>query len=282
MKDITTLIPDIYAVIEGKGGWDATITEYLSTEISKIAEVRFSEEQKQRGYLSMSSLGTPCQRKLWYQVNQPEDAIPLGAKTLGNFFYGDLIEALVLSLAKAAGHSVEGEQDTMEINGIKGHRDAVIDGMTVDVKSAAGRGMGKFYNNNLVNDDPFGYLSQLSSYVYAGKDDPLVLDKTHGAFLAVNKERFELALDIYNFEEYLTYKEEEVEYTKSMVAHPTPPDRLPDVPQSKTSPNRVLGVTCSYCPFKYECWPNLRMFQYAKGPVYMTQVIKTPDVPEGI
>lgn len=285
MKDISTLVPDIYEVIEGKGGWDATITEYLASEISKIAEARFSEEQQPRGYLSMSSLGTPCKRKLWYQVNMSEEGQKLGAKTLGTFFYGDLLEALVLSLAKAAGHEVTGEQDKLEINGIKGHRDAVIDGVTVDVKSTHERGMFKFRNNGLYKDDPFGYVSQLSSYVYAGKDDPLVRDKTHGAFLAVRKDRFELALDIYDFSEKIQTKEQEVEDIKAMVAGPLPTERMPDDKQSATSPNRILKAPCSYCEFKQACWPNLRTFMYGVDgdrPVYFTELVKYPQKAEEI
>jgi hypothetical protein len=43
----------------------------------------------------------------------------------------------------------------------------VIDGVTVDVKSASKYGFEKFLKHNLREDDPFGYISQLSSYVYA-------------------------------------------------------------------------------------------------------------------
>ena len=132
MPNIETLVEDIYGVIEGKGGWDKTITDYLAKNISQIAESRFKEPQKPRGYLSLSSVGSPCKRKTWYRINKTEEAAPLKPQLLGLFFYGDLLEALVLSLAKAAGHDVQGEQDRLSVNGIKGHRDAVIDGVTID------------------------------------------------------------------------------------------------------------------------------------------------------
>ena len=80
-----------------------------------------------------------------------------------------MIEELVLSLAKASGHKVEGEQSKLNVHGVKGHRDAVIDGMTVDVKSCSSYAYKKFKEGKLKDDDPFGYISQLSSYVYAGK-----------------------------------------------------------------------------------------------------------------
>ena len=77
MPNINTLVEDIYSVIEGKGGWDKTITEYLATNIAQTAEARFKEPQKPRGYLSLSSVGSPCKRKTWYRINKTEEAAPL-------------------------------------------------------------------------------------------------------------------------------------------------------------------------------------------------------------
>ena len=135
----------------------------------------------------MSSIGTPCKRKLWYKVNKPEIGERLDAKMLLKFFYGDMIEELILSMVKASGHTVDGMQDRVNVHGIRGHRDAVIDGMTIDVKSCSPFAFKKFRDGELRDNDPFGYISQLSSYVYAAKDDPLVTDKTRGAFLAIDK-----------------------------------------------------------------------------------------------
>jgi hypothetical protein len=280
VKTLDTIVEDIYGVIEGKGGWDATITEFLSTSIAKVAQDRFSKKQEPRGYLSLSSLGTPCNRKLWYKINQTKDAEPLTAEALGTFFYGDLLEVLVLALAQAAGHKVEGMQDRVSIGGIKGHRDAVIDGVTVDVKSASKQGFEKFKSHNLREDDPFGYISQLSSYVAAGKYDPLVKDKTKGAFLVVQKDRFKLCLDEYDFTEEIDNKGQEIESVKAMVAGPIPEDRIPPVPQSKTSPNTKLSTTCGYCEYRKVCWPEARTFLYSSGPEFLVEVVNEPRVME--
>lgn len=279
-KTIDTLVADINNVILGNGGWDATLTKYLADTISQVTEDRFSKPQEPRGYLSLSALGSPCQRKLWYTVNETDKAEPLSAEALGTFFYGDLLEAVVISLAKAAGHDVQGEQDRLDVHGIKGHRDCVIDGVTIDVKSASKYGFQKFATGNLRDDDPFGYISQLSSYVYAGKDDPLVTDKTRGAFLVVQKDRWKLCLDTYDFTEEMKHKEQEVESLKTMVDNRSPPDRLPDVPQSKTSPNKKLATACSYCQYRKHCWPEVRSFLYSGGVQYLTEVNKQPNVPE--
>ncbi len=267
-------------MIQGKGGWDKTITEFLSTSIADVAEARFSQEQVPRDYLSLSGIGSPCDRKLWYKINQTQDSEPLSPEALGTFFYGDLLEALILSLAKAAGHTVEGMQDRVSVFGISGQRDAVIDGVTVDVKSASKYGFEKFRSHNLREDDPFGYISQLSSYVYAGKDDPLVRNKKEGAFLVVQKDRFKLCLDRYDFTEELEKKEEEVERVKAMVAGPIPEDRIQPVPQSKSSPNTQLSTTCGYCEFRRVCWPEARTFLYSTGPAFLVDVVSEPRVTE--
>lgn len=279
-KSLDTLVSDISRVLEGKGGWNKTVTEFLSSSISGVAEARFSQEQKPRDYLSLSAIGSPCDRKLWYKLNQSEDAEEVGAEMLGTFFYGDLLEALVLSLVIAAGHTVECTQDEVNVFGVVGHLDAVIDGIVVDVKSASSYGFQKFKNHNLREDDPFGYISQLSSYVYASKDNPKVKNKTEGAFLVVKKDRFELCLDRYDFTEEIKNKEAEIERVKAVVAGSIPKDRLPTVPQSKSSPNTQLSSTCGYCDFRKVCWPEARTFLYSTGPAYLVDVVNEPRVTE--
>ena len=283
MKKLERLIPDIYEVIKGNGGWTPTITKFFSEELSKVAESKFVEAQQPRDYLSLSSLGTPCRRKLWYRINNPNVAAPPSAESLGNFFYGDLLETFLLTLAKASGHQVEGEQEEVEINGVKGHVDAIIDGVVVDIKSASKYGFEKFQNNNLRNEDSFGYISQLSSYCYALKDDPRILNPNTGAFLAVKKDRFKLALDVYNLSEEIKNKSDEVDKAKELVKQKTPPKRLDPVPQfpKKDNGNRVIPFTCDWCEFKKTCWGNdVRKFIYSDGVRWLTHVEKEPRVKE--
>jgi len=278
MKDIKTLVEDMNEVIKGNGGWSGTISSIMGNNIAMTANQRFSKPQEPRSYLSLSSIGTPCKRKLWYKINQPTSADPLPANALLKFFFGDMIEELILAIVKAAGHEVKGEQDRLDVHGIKGHRDCVIDGITVDVKSASPFAFKKFKDGNLREDDPFGYISQLSSYVYAGQDDPLVTNKTHGAFLVIDKVNGHICLDMYDFTEELKTKEEEMLAAMELVKGEIPEDRIPPVPQSKTSPNTKLDVSCSYCEFNKVCWPEARVFLYNTGPLYLVDVVNEPCV----
>ena len=281
MKSTTTLVKDMEEVLLGHGGWDKALSDVMANTISSQAVERFSKPQEPRGYLSMSSLGTPCYRKLWYKINQTKSGEPLQASALLKFFFGDMIEELALCIAQQAGHSVEGQQDYMSAHGIKGRRDCVINGMTVDVKSASPYSFKKFKEGNLRDQDPFGYISQLSSYVYAAQDDPLVTDKTHGAFLVIDKVNGNICLDTYDFTSELKTKEDEIQHVKDIVARDLPPRRaFKDEPQSKTSPNKKLKMECSYCEFKKSCFPGVKKYAYSYGPVYLTKVVVPPKVPE--
>ena len=280
MKKIDTLIRDINKTLKGMGGWDGIRGQSRGYGVRLIANQRFSKPQEPRGYLSLSSVGTPCKRKLWYKINRTDEGEELTPNTFLKFFYGDMIEELVLQLAIASGHDVTGEQDRLDVHGVKGHRDAVIDGMTVDVKSCSSYAFKKFKEGRLRDDDPFGYISQLSSYVYAGQNDPLVTDKVRGAFLAVDKQNGHICLDVYDFTEELKTKEEEILETIYMVDGKIPEERIPTVPQSKSSENTKLSMQCSYCEFKFLCWENLRTFIYSSGPEYLIDVVQEPRVPE--
>lgn len=280
MKTIDTLVEDIESVIYGQGGWNKSVAEAMGKSIADTANKRFSKPQEPRGYLSLSSIGTPCKRKLWYKINKPGFGEPLDAKMLLKFFYGDMIEELILAMVEASGHTLVGSQDRLTVHGIRGHRDAVIDGITVDVKSCSPFAFKKFKEGDLRGNDPFGYISQLSSYVYAAKDDPLVTDKNRGAFLAIDKVNGEICLDVYDFTEELKTKEQEMLAAKDLVAGDIPTERISPVPASKSSPNTKLDKSCQFCEYKKACWPNLKMYQYSYGIEYLVHVEKPPKVPE--
>jgi len=281
VKTIDTLVSDIESVIKGKGGWTEAVNEYFMQTMGEAATRRLTPSTEPRAKtLRMSNIGTPCRRKLWYYLNLPEHEQDLPANTHLKFFYGDLIENLLLALAKAAGHSVEGEQGEVIVDGIVGHRDAIIDGVTVDVKSVSTMGFTKFKKNELRVDDPFGYLKQLTGYVYGASKDPLVTDKTGGAFLVMDKQHGHLHLDYYDLEHELELFPSAVVAAKLMATMKTTPHREWEAVPDGKSGNMKLPAACSYCDFKWECWPGLRGFAYSNGPSYLTKVVRVPDVKE--
>lgn len=225
----------------------------------------------------MSNVGKPCERQLWYEINSDEgESLPPEAHM--KFAYGDVLELLTLFLVEAAGHDVQGTQDTQEIEGIEGHRDAVIDGVLVDVKSASSYSFKKFSDGQLASNDSFGYIDQLQSYLYAGQSDDTITDKDRAAFLVIDKVLGKICLDVHPRKD-IPY-DSIYRHKKSMVASSVAPPRgFTTVPDGKSG-NEKLGVNCSYCSHKHTCYPGLRVFGYGTGPVFLTNVARLPNVPE--
>ena len=223
----------------------------------------------------MSNVGKP-DRQLWYEVNDPGGGEPLPASAHIKFMYGDLQEQLLILLAKLAGHDVQYEQDTIEVDGIKGHLDCIIDGYVVDVKSASRFAFPKFSKGTLLEpgNDSFGYIGQLAGYVHAKTPGQ------KGYFFAVNKDLGHLALLEVPAERLAEYDiPERIDYAKKMVQGPIPERCYPDKEDGKSG-NRILDVGCSYCSRKFQCWPDLRTYYYSTGPKYFTVVQKPPKVKE--
>jgi hypothetical protein len=280
-KKIDTLIEDIYDVVSRPEGVRVEEQDRISFANSLSRVITTSLEEEERDHtLRMSNLGK-CDRYLWFAINEPRSLEPLRPEVYLKFLLGHVWEGVLLFLAKVAGHSVEGEQDEIERNGIKGHRDAVIDGVTTDVKSASSFSFDRFDKHLKPEDDSFGYIDQLGLYADSTRDDPLVTDKERTAFFVGDKTLGKLTLDFHPFpkKDYDRVVEEKKEMLKSLV----PPHRsleYADVPYNKGG-NRAIPTVCSYCQAKGRCWPKLRGFSYASGPVYMTKVVKTPTRKDG-
>lgn len=275
MKEISTLVEDIYELVDKGADIPEEQVQDFSNELAGIVKERLSGKAREP-YLRLSNLGTRCNRRLWYQLNEPEKGEPLSPVTKLKFLIGDVWEAVLLFLAKASGHSVEGQQTQMDLHGVKGHRDAVIDGVTVDVKSASSRSFVKFENHLTPDTDDFGYLTQINSYAEAGKDDPIVTVKDKMAFLAGDKTLGKITLDLHDKDG--TDWEKVVEEKRQMIGSAEPPERgFTDIPDGKSG-NMKLPAACTYCEFRDHCWPNAQMYMYASGPRWLTVVKREPRV----
>lgn len=279
MKTIDTLVPDLQELLKnGIEGLDPEITKAFGERVAETTAARLKREPRD-GRLRMSNIGRPCVRQLWYDYHDPNGGEKLSGDTYLKFLYGDLIEELVLFLAEVAGHTVEGRQDELELSGIKGHWDAIIDGMLVDVKSASTYSFNKFKEGLRADNDSFGYITQLQSYLHAAQSDDRLLDKSKGAFLVIDKTLGHICLDFHDYVEYDW--EGFYERRKAIVsnAENVPARAFSPVPDGKSG-NEKLPTACSYCSRKWDCWPSLRGFAYSTGPVYLTTVMREPNVPE--
>jgi len=279
--NIQTLIPDIYKTISNKNGW---FTDELASAFADDVSKRLQESlgaAKGPPRLRLSQMGPRCPCALWHSIHHPELAEPLPPTAEIKYAFGHIIEALAITLAKAAGHKVTGEQDVVHVDGVSGHRDCIIDGCIVDVKSANSFSFAKFKDGSIGQADTFGYLDQLDGYLVGSYEDDLVVNKTIAYLLAVDKTLGHMCL----YEHRLDENRQKallarVRYYRSIIRQDSPPPcECGTVPEGKSG-NVKLDTRASYSDQKHSCFPGLRTFLYSSGPVYLTKVVRKPDVIE--
>lgn len=274
IKSINTLVEDIQSLFSGKELLNiASFSDKLGSRIGS----KFKEHLLERKpYVRLSAIGRPL-RQQWYELHGFKGE-PLSPDVKMKFLFGDILEELLLFLAEEAGHSVEKLQEKVELHGVSGSIDAIIDGVLIDSKSASTYSWNKFANKGLKDDDPFGYYPQIASYSKA-------LGGLDGGFLVIDKTLGKLCLDLYSKEELAEYDSKgRIEEVRRVEASDSPPERCyPEEPHQKSG-NMKLGIGCSFCGHKTECWKDsndgcgLRLFLYSDKPVWLTKVVNEPRV----
>lgn len=275
-KTLDTLPADIDQLFfKGKVVDDANLNSFMSN-LGSLLKDRLAPKQDEGPKIRMSKLGIP-NRKLWYEHHTP---LPRAVSSNAlKFVYGDIIEQLIIFLAKESGHTVEDEQKEVEIDGVLGHQDGKIDSVTIDVKSASSYAFRKFSERTLFQDDPFGYVAQLSAYSHAN-------DAEKSAFIGVNKENGELCILPLEKVDQINPKERIKEIREFLAKAEPPIEKCYEPVPYKTSENLTLSKNCKYCPFHHKCWSDsnsgtgLRYFQYANEIVPLVKVVTTPRVDE--
>ena len=274
MSKLQNLVSDIHqSLTNGPPPNDADLHKFL-TDVSSSITKAFSKrdgEGQIKNPLRFSNIGKPA-RQLWYSSRIADQAEPLHPSTRIKFLYGDIVEHLLLLLIKIAGYKVTEEQGKKEIEGITGHMDARVNGVVVDIKSASQHGFDKFVKGTIFDDDPFGYIAQISGYA-DGEDE--------ASFIVLNKVTGQIHVCTIDSMEMIDFKKK-VKGVKSLMDQDTAPDRCYSDVEDGKSGNRKLAAGCAYCDFKIECWKDanggsgLRKFKYANGSRFFTHVAKRP------
>lgn len=276
-KTIDTLVEDVFQLFDPKVSHNVdedNLTQFGET-VKDIVRKRLLERDQSKDNLRFSALGRP-DRQIWLQAQEDAPTEEMRAQTYYKFLYGDLIEAMMVFLVKESGHDVQMEQHEIEVDGVKGHIDCTIDGVVVDVKSAAPYSYQKFVKQTFY-EDIFSkqYLDQLCGYANVLTPDKapafLVFDKVSGD-ICVRHVSASIMKDFQPAPRIAHLKE-------VLASDQIPPKCYPDEEEGKSG-NRKLGLGCSYCGQKKKCWPGVRKFIYSNGPKYLTTVKKTPDVYE--
>tara|TARA_R100000656_G_scaffold13726_1_gene13967 strand:+ start:218 stop:1069 length:852 start_codon:yes stop_codon:yes gene_type:complete len=282
MKNLDTLVDDIYTSLEplSRNESLAISDEEIERTGENIKEaLRHWARPSERNAsftIRMSNLGRPF-RQLWFE-KRDDNKTALDSSTLIRFLYGHILEEVVLMLARLSGHSVTDEQKEVTVDGIKGHIDCKIDGEIIDVKTASRMSFNKFKSGGVLEDDPFGYIAQLTSYEEAEGTD-------EGGFLVISKDSGELCLFRPELLDKPNIKSRIKKLKTSLSVDKPPPLCYAPVKEGKKG-NMKLPRQCAYCNYKFECHKDsndgegLRTFNYAKGPVYFTKVVSAPRVEE--
>lgn len=275
--NINTLVDDINNMLSGLAeGKALDISEdklkKFTTNVGEVFLHWATPQEKPNEGLRMSNIGKP-NRQVWFDYHDKNERTLISPNVMLKFLYGHLLEEVLLFLTELAGHKVEEQQVEVSVDGIKGHIDAIIDDVVVDVKTASQFAFKKFKNGTLINDDPFGYLAQLSGYQEA-------LGKTGGGFLVVDKSSGELCFHQPEEMEYPNVKYK-IKTLREVLKQEKPPKELCYAPVSDgKGGNMSVAKGCIWCHHKWDCHENLRAFKYASGIKYLTKVVKTPKVEE--
>jgi hypothetical protein len=208
--------------------------------------------------LRMSNIGRDyC--KLWYDKNEPENAIPRSTNFIINMMIGDIVEAIFKGLLVQSGVKFSnGEDVSMDLGAgvtINGTPDLIMDGKVDDIKSASPWSYTNKFKDfeTLAESDSFGYVAQLGGYAKAAGVKPggwWVINKGTGEFKYVS------AGDIDS--------EEVAENTRQLAARLAENkfercyEPIEETYRKKPTGNLILGKECGWCDYRYKCWPGLQ------------------------
>lgn len=287
-KTIYTLVDDIYKLFDTGKEIPTKDIVILSRNIAKTIYKRLRDTARKRRPASVLRMGSIGQgdKLLWYTSRDKEPKVFTAQEKI-RFLYGDILEELMLFFAEQAGHEVTGKQDFLTLEGLRGIRDAKIDGVNTDVKSASPAAFFKFENRSILEpkNDPFGYVMQASAYAQADQKKPYEECDEAAALFAINKSNGKLTtVVIEDIDQPDVAKR--IIHLRKVIASDVPPERCyEDVADGKAG-NRKIGSNCSYCKYKEDCWSDandgagLRIFKYSNGWRFLTHVEKLPAVDE--
>jgi len=239
------------------------LMDEIQNAIGKALHKQFNEVQGKFRF-SMSAIGRPLCQLQMHKNNQPK--LDREYNDTIKMLYGDIIEALIVPIMKAAGITIQSAQEHVVLKlkwlsgelDIPGTLDLVIDNLVWDVKSVSGWAFkNKFTSYESVKaDDAFGYVPQL--YLY-GKAKGLKV----GGWILICKETGEIRVVEFPQDQEEEQKQVLVEVTNNVkeIIEGAPFRRSFQDIQEKFRKNftgsRYLCKTCEFCPYRFTCWTDL-------------------------
>jgi len=220
-------------------------TGYLSALIDKA--INDNPDSEIRKYIGASSIGNPCERKLWYSY-QGIPGLQTEPKMQRTFDIGSVLEGLVLDYIEDAGFNIlrtQGDQqldiltDTL-VPELQGHCDAIVldsannPTALIEVKTARDSSFKIFVRSGLQKWYPV-YYSQIQTY--------MGMSGIHEAYvIAINKDTSELHDEFVTFD--ASHYDSLREKALRIVEATTPPTRIN---------NNPCYFVCRNCQYRNAC-----------------------------
>jgi len=248
---------------EGKTSIPVDLVTEFTTNLHTTFLTDWERANEGKFTLRMSNLGRPLCQTQMEKEGAPTSPVFNNLKPV-RFATGDMLEHWLIMILKASGVPVDATDIpcSLEIFGenITGTADIIIDGKVYDIKSASSFSVSRKWNwgfQALVEDDPFGYITQ--GYCYSE-----ALKKPFGGWLVINKNNGELLIiepptdDTQHRKEALRQAQHTVKTIVENGKFQRQYDVIEEMFRKKPTGNTILPFTCSWCDYRESCWENLQ------------------------
>ncbi len=215
------------------------ITGILSTLIDESLIIR---KEERRDYIGASSIGHPCERKVWYEFHDYERE-PFSKKQLRTFAIGKHLESMILDCLEEAGvmlHIPQKDYFDNTIGLFRGTPDCIwLDDLKtskaiIEIKTARDSSFNIFVKKGL-REWQSPYYAQIQAY--------MGMSGIHeGYVIALNKDTSEIHDEQVFFDEY--YYDDLRRKVMRIIESKDPLPRIN---------NNSLFLVCRSCPFKGIC-----------------------------
>ena len=248
--------------VKGEAEMPPHILDEFADNCKQALNKQFNE---QRGdfRLRMSNAGKPlCQLQM--QAKGVKEEPPTYAFKV-RMAMGDVLEDLMIAVIRASGIDIKKTHGKVKLpinkeTSIEGEFDIELDDGIYDIKTASPYA----FENKFKPDDAYDRIKEQDAfgYVTQGHGYGMASEKPFKGWIALNKSTGEIAVA----EARNTNKEKEEVHAKILKTFKSLSNGKPfkrcftDVPEvfyKKPTGNRTLGIECSYCSFKKECWKDL-------------------------
>ena len=252
----------IHQYLENAANGKVTISEATIERIAKdVADAVRRQFGGGRGSdafkLRMSNIGRPsCQ--LWFEKNKPEASLPKPNTFVMNMMLGDIVEAVFKGVLVEAGIPFgEAQHVTLKVNDteINGTYDLTMNDAVDDVKSASDWSYRNKFESyeTLADGDSFGYVGQLAGYAKAaGKRAGgwWVINKANGSFKYVPADGLDVDTELNKIADTVQTVQDNT-FERCFAPEP-------ETFRGKATGNMVLNKMCSFCDYRFACWPTLQ------------------------